>query len=100
MITHNQARRLLATIDTDASTKDRLAQYINGQERGPAEWENLSDRDHSVRAAQRAVEAISRVATLTTDLGAAEARIASLEASVDELRGIVMEVLGLMDSSD
>ncbi len=98
MISHHAARRLLDGLAGDPETIDKLAEYIRAQERGPKDWESLSDREHNIRAANRAVEAISRVATLNTDLAHANARIAALEAAQRDLSDVLEAVLGMIEA--
>ena len=70
MTTHRDATLLLRSLDAEAGTIATLLDYVSAQERGPRADDNLSDREHSIRAANRAVEAISRVGTLTSDFAA------------------------------
>lgn len=99
MITHHRAKQLLGGLEGDPETLAKLAEYIRAQERGPSDFEGLSEREHAIRAANRAVEAISRVGTLTTDLRASEARIAALEASQRDLSDILGEVLAMIEGN-
>lgn len=99
MITHYQAKQLLGGLEGDPETVAKLAEYIRAQERGPADFEALSDREHANRAANRAVEAISRVGTMQTDLRGHEARIAALEAQGRDLGDILGEVLAMIEGN-
>lgn len=100
MVTHAQARRLLATLvenlDYDPETFSRMLDYIDSQERGPAADAHLSDREHSIRAANRAVEAISRCGALADDMAGQGARIASLEALCGDLAEALETLLGTL----
>lgn len=96
-MTHNQARRLLQTLDVDDRVRQSLTDYINRQEKGPPDFDNLTDREHSIRASNRAVEAISRVATLQSDLGDAQERIAQLEENQRSLATVLEAVLTMLD---
>lgn len=98
MITHRDARTLLGGLEGDPETVAKLAEYIRQQERGPADFEGLSEREHVTRAANRAVEAISRVGTLTSDLRAANARIAALEAQGRDLGEVLEAVLAMIEA--
>lgn len=97
MISYHQARRLLDTLSGDPETVAALRSYIDAQANGPRDWDSLTDREHSVRAANRAVEAISRVATLTDDLRKAQGEIDALRASQADLSDVLGEVLALLD---
>ncbi|MCB4862557.1 hypothetical protein K7W03_23480 [Sphingobium sp. PNB] len=96
-MTHNQARRLLQSLDVDDQTRQSLTQYINSQEKGPPDFDSLTDREHSIRASNRAVEAISRVATLQSDLDDAQERIAQLEDNQRSLATVLEAVLAMLD---
>lgn len=98
MITHYKARQLLVGLEGDPETLKQLAEYIRAQERGPADFEALSEREHAIRAANRAVEAISRVATLTSDLARANAHIVALEDRVTALEGALIEIVELIEA--
>lgn len=98
MISHHQARRLVDSLAGDPETIAALRTYIAEQSHGPKDWDSLTDREHSVRASNRAVEAISRVATLADDLGKAQARIAALEASTGDLNEIIGELLAMIEA--
>lgn len=82
MISHNEARAILRTLTGDSTQLARLADYIDAQQDGPRDWDRLSDREHSIRAANRAVEAISRVGTLNSDLSALVDRVATIEETL------------------
>ncbi len=97
MISHFAARRLIESLNGDPDTLASLAEYVRQQERGPIDFEGLSERQHATMAANRAVEAISRVGTLTTDLRDAEARIAAVEASQRDLSEVLAAVLAMIE---
>lgn len=63
---------------------------------GPAADAHLIDREHSIRAANGSVEAISRCGALTDYIRGQGARIASLEALCDDLAEALAEVLGTL----
>ena len=97
MISHGEARRLLNGLEGDPDTIARLGEYIRAQAHGPKDWESLTDREHNIRAANRAIEAISRVGALHSDMRAVEARISALEASQRDLSEVLEAVLAMIE---
>jgi len=97
MITHNQAKRLVANLEGDPDTLAKIRAYMDQEQFGPKIWDSLSDREHSIRAANRAVEAISRVGALAVDVSDQAARIGALEGSVRDLSEVLAALLELID---
>lgn len=98
IITHHEAKRLLTTLEADPETITALRSYIDRQTNGPADWDTVSDREHSIRAANRATEAISRLGALMDDLRAIRSRIASLEAAQTDLSTVLEAVLSIIEN--
>lgn len=98
MISHFAARRLIDSLTGDPETLASLTEYVRQQERGPIDFEGLSERQHATMAANRAVEAISRAGTLTTELREAEARIAAVEAQGRDLAEVLEAVLAMIEA--
>lgn len=96
-ISHGEAKRLLSSLTGEPETIAQLRDYIDRQQSGPKDWESLTDREHNIRAANRAVEAISRVGTLNDDVRGLNARIDALEASNRDLGEVLAAVLGMME---
>lgn len=62
------------------------------------DWENEPPSMVAERAARRAIEAISRVGTLTSDLASAKEEIEHLKAKIDDLQSILVEALTLIEA--
>ena len=58
----------------------------------PIDWENEPPSMVAERAARRAIEAISRVGTLTTDVAALAARVEALEQANAQLLAALFEL--------
>ena len=97
MITYHRARQVAQNLEGDPDTRALILAYIDQEQRGPKDWEALTDRDHSVRAANRAVEAISRVGTLTSDIATLNDRVASLEGVCLELEEMLVAALRMIE---
>ena len=95
-LSHSSARRLLASLTGDEKTISALSRYIAEQE-APEDWSNETTAQCANRASNRAIEAISRVGTLTSDLQAANNRIATLEASQAGLQAAAEAMLLMIE---
>lgn len=63
----------------------------------PIDWETETVSQTAQRAARRAIEAISRVGTLTADLATANARIDALEAQAQGFDALLGAMLAEID---
>lgn len=64
------------------------------------DWETETVSQCAQRAARRAIEAISRVGTLTRDLAIANDRIASLEARAEETEIALGVLLAMIEAKN
>lgn len=62
-----------------------------------SDWKSETVNQCAERAARRAIEAVSRVGTLTSDLAGANARIAALEARAVEFDALLGALLGMIE---
>lgn len=97
-ISHGAAKRLLDSLQGDGETVEQLRSYIVEQQHGPKDWDTVTDKEHSIIASTRAIEAISRVQTFNEDLSDANARIDRLEASQRDLSDIVAALLEIIEA--
>lgn len=63
------------------------------------DWDKETPSQCAERAARRAIEAISRVGTMSTDISALADRIEALEASNRDLTTVLETVLGILENS-
>lgn len=89
-LSHFEAKRLVENLELDQDARAALIHYIAAQA-APDDWSNETIAQEAGRASRRAIEAISRVATLNSDLNALSATVGDLSASLEAMATIIAE---------